>query len=65
MNYLFNVFWCPGGKRLPCGPLQGSSLLRTVNADFNEGAKVEEATAESLAKDDSSRFRVAQSSLRD
>lgn len=50
---------------LPCGPLKGSSLLSIVNADFNNGVKAEEVRAEILAKDDSSRFRVAQSSLRD
>ena len=41
------------------------SLLSIVNADFYNGVKAEEVMAEILAKDDSSGFQVAQSSLRD
>lgn len=36
-----------------------------MNADFYNGVKAEEVMAEILAKDDSSGFQVAQSSLRD
>lgn len=36
-----------------------------MNADLNDWVKAEEVMAEILAKDDSSGFRVAQSSLRD
>lgn len=63
--FIKQCFCCPAGKRLPCGPVKGSSLLSIVNADFNNRVKAEEVMAEILAKDDSSRFQVAQSSLRD
>lgn len=66
MKYLLNIFLVSqvvGGCPAVCWKVW--SLLSIVNADFNNGVKAEEVMVEILAKDDSSRFWVAQSSLRD
>lgn len=49
----------------PCGMLKGLIFLSIMNANLNDWVKAEEVMAEILAKDDSSEFQVAQSSLRD
>lgn len=66
MKYLLNMFLVSQVVR-GCTVVRWKvwSLLSIVNADFNNGVKAEEVMAEILAKDDSSRFQVAQSSLRD
>lgn len=63
--FIKHVANVPGGMKKPCGMLKGLIFLSIMNADLNDWVKAEEVMAEILAKDDSSGFQVAQSSLRD
>lgn len=67
LNEIFikHVANVPSGMKKLCGMLKGLIFLSIMNTDLNDSVKAEEVMAEILAKDDRSRFQVAQSGLRD